>query len=94
MHALESQTKADEAFLRKWTFPEEDRHLFTTAPWNGGYRWFRSDNVVAIEQWPRQTSVKLRKGGWRRQAGTTEAPVQPDYSWKDEVPHEAADDAL
>ena len=39
----------DEAFLRQFVFPEEDRHLFTTAPWRGGFRWFRSPNVVPIE---------------------------------------------
>jgi hypothetical protein len=44
---------SDEAFLRHVTFPEEDRHLYTTTPWQGGYRWFRSPNVVAIEQWQR-----------------------------------------
>jgi hypothetical protein len=37
--------------LRDLIFPEEDRHLFTTTPWQGGYRWFRSPNVVPIEQW-------------------------------------------
>ena len=39
-----------EAWLRQHTFAEEDRALFTTAAWNGGYRWFRSPNVVCIEQ--------------------------------------------
>ena len=39
------------SYLRDLIFPEEDRHLFTTAPWHGGYRWFRSPNVVPIEQW-------------------------------------------
>ena len=43
----------DEAFLRSVVFPEEDRHLFTTAPWHGGFRWFRSANVVPIESWQR-----------------------------------------
>jgi hypothetical protein len=42
-------TEEDESFLRSVTFPEEDRQLFTTAPWNGGYRWFRSPNVIPIE---------------------------------------------
>jgi hypothetical protein len=38
--------------LREWTFPEEDRALFTTTPWKPGeFRWFRSPNVVPIEQW-------------------------------------------
>jgi hypothetical protein len=41
----------DEAFLRRIIFPEEDRHLFTTTPWLGGFRWFRSPNVIPIEQW-------------------------------------------
>jgi hypothetical protein len=43
----------DESFLRGVVFPEEDRHLFTTAPWHGGFRWFRSANVVPIEYWRR-----------------------------------------
>jgi hypothetical protein len=38
--------------LQQFTFPEEDRALFTTTPWKPGeYRWFRSSNVVPIEQW-------------------------------------------
>jgi hypothetical protein len=44
------QDAEDEAFLRRIIFPEEDRHLFTSTPWRGGYRWFRSPNVVPIEQ--------------------------------------------
>jgi hypothetical protein len=47
--ALEEDS--DETFLRHVTFPEEDRHLYTTTPWQGGYRWFRSPNVIPIEQW-------------------------------------------
>jgi hypothetical protein len=42
-----------EDFLRQCTWPEEDRHLFTTAAWDGGYRWFRSPNVVCIERYRR-----------------------------------------
>ena len=40
----------DEAFLQRLIFAEEDRHLFTTTPWCGGYRWFRSPNVVCLEK--------------------------------------------
>ena len=40
--------------LRDWTFPEEDRAQFTTAPWRGEYRWFRSPNVICIEHWRRR----------------------------------------
>jgi hypothetical protein len=55
MHALKPNRESeedDEAFLRRLIFPEEDRHLFTTAPWRGGYRWFRAeaDNVVCLEK--------------------------------------------
>jgi hypothetical protein len=45
--------------LLRITFPEEDRHLFTTTPWRGEYRWFRSPNVIPLEQWRRQ-----RERGW------------------------------
>lgn len=45
----------DDLKLREWTFPEEDRHLFTTTPWKPGeFRWFRSPDVVPIEQWRRK----------------------------------------
>jgi len=45
----------DEAFRRQLTFAEEDRHKFTSAPWSGGYRWFRSPNVTPIEYYRRPT---------------------------------------
>jgi hypothetical protein len=54
------QDAEDEAFLRKIIFPEEDRHLFTSTPWRGGYRWFRSPNVIPIEQWRRAKSDHLK----------------------------------
>jgi hypothetical protein len=43
----------DEEFLRGVVFAEEDRYRFTTAPWHGEFRWFRSANVVPIEHWQR-----------------------------------------
>jgi hypothetical protein len=54
--ALTSTHNADvQQSLREWTFQEEDRALFTTAPWRQGeYRWFRSPNVVCLEQWRRK----------------------------------------
>jgi hypothetical protein len=39
-----------EAFLRNLTWCEEDRHKYTSAPYRSGYRWFRSSNVIPIEQ--------------------------------------------
>jgi len=40
-----------EEFLQKLTWPEEERYLYTTAPWDGGYRWFRSPNVLCLERY-------------------------------------------
>jgi hypothetical protein len=42
----------DEAhdLLRRLTIPEEDRSQYTSAKWNGEYRWFRSPNVVCLEK--------------------------------------------
>ena len=40
----------DEEFMRQLTWCEEDRHLHTTAPWSGGYRWFRSTNIIPLER--------------------------------------------
>jgi hypothetical protein len=37
--------------LQRLTFAEEDRPRFTTAPWGGEYRWFRSANVVDLQQY-------------------------------------------
>jgi len=42
-----------EDFLRSLTWAEEDRCQYTSAPWSGGYRWFRSPNVVPLEQYRR-----------------------------------------
>jgi hypothetical protein len=43
----------DEAFFRAMMFPEEDRHRFTCKPWDGSFRWFRSDNVNCLEHYRR-----------------------------------------
>jgi hypothetical protein len=55
------QDAEDEAFLRQIIFPEEDRHLFTTASWRGGFRWFRSPNIIPIEQWRRRHKINQPK---------------------------------
>jgi hypothetical protein len=49
-----------EAFLREWTIPEEDRAKYTTAKWTGEYRWFRSLNVVCLEQYRRKKALVAR----------------------------------
>ena len=51
--------RADGLDLRHWTFPEEDRAQFTTAPWRGEFRWFRSPNIVCLEQW-RKKKVRAK----------------------------------
>jgi hypothetical protein len=44
----------DEAFLRSLVLPEEDRlRRYPTMKWSGGYRWFRSPNVIPIEKYRR-----------------------------------------
>ena len=41
----------EDAFWRKLILPQEDRKTL----WEGkGYRWFRSPNIVPIEQWRRR----------------------------------------
>jgi hypothetical protein len=54
------------AFYRRMLLPEEDRlKLFpgTTRP---GYRWFRTENVVAIEHFrkPHARGQKAGRFGW------------------------------
>jgi hypothetical protein len=43
----------EHAFARRLTLPEEDRAQYTSARWEGGYRWFRSPNVVCLEKYRR-----------------------------------------
>lgn len=56
----------DGAFWRKTRMAEEDRLAYfprTTCP---GYRWFRSENVVAIEHFrkPHVPGQKAGRFGW------------------------------
>ena len=46
-------TEDAEAFYRRLIWPEEERPVWTTAKWDGGFRWFRSDNVVPFEKYRR-----------------------------------------
>jgi hypothetical protein len=62
MHLVERKyTEADETFMREITPAEEDRHLFTSAPWRGGYRWYRPPNVICIEKYSRPASSLTSK---------------------------------
>jgi hypothetical protein len=50
----------EDAFWRKLVLPQEDR----STPWEGkGYRWFRSPNVIPIEQWRRHRQPSQERGG-------------------------------
>jgi hypothetical protein len=60
MEPLERFNDEDEAFLRRFTVPEEDRRLYTSTPRSGGYRWFLSPNVIPIErERSRMASISL-----------------------------------
>ena len=48
----------DEVLLRRYVIPEEDRPRRTTAAYSGGYRWFRSANVVGMEQYRRDRAKR------------------------------------
>jgi hypothetical protein len=46
-----SDEDEDDSFLQSLVLPEEDRIHRTSTPWRGGYRWFRSPNVIPIEKY-------------------------------------------
>ena len=51
VHKEPSVWDKEDAFWRKLILPQEERSI----PWEGkGYRWFRSPNVVPLEQWRRR----------------------------------------
>jgi hypothetical protein len=52
---------SDDDFRRRLTFAEEDRRRLTTAPWTGGFRWFRAPNVVDLESYRRQRGAIVAK---------------------------------
>jgi hypothetical protein len=43
----------EHAFARQVLMPEEDRAKYGLDKWQGGYRWFRSRNVVCLEKYSR-----------------------------------------
>ena len=56
---MERRYSNDElASLREWVFPEEDRHLYTTAKWGGSFRWFHDPKVVCIEHYRRVAAAE------------------------------------
>jgi hypothetical protein len=51
MRAQEIWKLEGDEFWRHLVIPEEDRPLFTTAKWEGGYRWFRSPKILDLESY-------------------------------------------
>jgi hypothetical protein len=50
-------------FLREYVLPEEDRRRLTTA---GGYRWFRSENVLDLQRYKVRRDRRARKAKTRQ----------------------------
>lgn len=52
MAMLSLDQREDDAFLRQLVLSEEDRkHRYPATEWTGGFRWFRSSNIVPLEQY-------------------------------------------
>jgi hypothetical protein len=46
----------DSAIWRKLVLPVEDKRLYPSAtPWAGGFRWFRSANVIDLQHYRSET---------------------------------------
>jgi hypothetical protein len=61
MSASSNVRDDDEAFFRSVMLPEEDRRRLTSAPWSGGFRWFRSPNVIDLEKYRRRGSSTAKE---------------------------------
>ena len=63
----DTEEEEDGALWRRLVLSEEDRlRLFPATTRPGGYRWFRSENVVCIEHFRRPRGPRWRVGrfGW------------------------------
>jgi hypothetical protein len=43
-----AEYEEEHEFARSILLPEEDRPMLSPIPWQGGYRWFRSPNVICL----------------------------------------------
>jgi hypothetical protein len=50
--------RPEEEVMRDLVFPEEERAQWTTAKWDGGFRWFKSPNVIGLEKARKAREVK------------------------------------
>lgn len=51
----------DERFFREMMFPEEERPQFTSAKWDGGFRWFAAGNIVCLEHYRPPPAAPIRR---------------------------------
>ena len=63
MGYVDENRQRDEDFLRRWSIPQKDRAKYTTQAWKGEYRWFRSLNVVCLEQYKRRLRLTKAQSG-------------------------------
>src|SRR5580704_561228 len=60
----QDEDEEDLAFMRKFVRPEEDlREQRRHHPWAGGYRYFKSENIVCIEHYRRSAQKQRPRGG-------------------------------
>jgi hypothetical protein len=50
-------SEQEDAFFRKLCIPEEDRHRYTSSPWDGSFRFFRAENVICLEHYQRSPAA-------------------------------------
>jgi hypothetical protein len=57
------EQREDDALLRQFVLSEEDRRRrHPRTEWTGGYRWFRSGNVVKLELYRSQEDMARIRG--------------------------------
>jgi hypothetical protein len=55
-----------EEFYCRFIAPEERKNRWTS-PWDGGFRWFESNNVVALERYrPAEEWQRIRERFWSK----------------------------
>jgi hypothetical protein len=60
---LQAHQDEDDVFLQQLVLSEEDRkRLYPTTKWTGGYRWFRSDNVIKLEDYQTKEDMERIRG--------------------------------
>ena len=51
LSAVLAKYESEHALERRFLLPVEDQlRLMPGAPWQGGYRWFRSANIICLEK--------------------------------------------